>query len=177
MPFIEVRSGGPDIPDGAYTVTLADIDGPRTVLAQRGPKAGSEVDLLDWKFVIDSGPHENIEIVASTSTASGPRSKMYAFLTALFGGRAPAIGTQLEKGDLVGRQALATIQKDDEGWLRITNLSAVPAMAAYPAPGVAGQPVGATTAPATPAPAEVVQPAAAAPLREQAPAADSGVPF
>lgn len=171
MPFIEVKGGGPDIPDGVYPVILSDIVGPRTVTAQRGPKAGQDVDLLDWKFVISDGPHAEIEIEASTSTASGPRSKMYAFLTALFGGRAPAIGTAIEKGDLVGRVALATVQKDEEGWLRITNLSAAPVMAQYPAPGVAPVAADAPPAPVQAAPAAAPT---AQPLREQV---DPTVPF
>lgn len=125
-PFIEISGSGPDIPDGVYQVILTDIVGPRTVTAQRGPKAGQDIDLLDWKFAVESGQYENTEIEASTSTASGPRSKMYAFLTALFGGKAPPVGTRLEKEQIVGRSALATLQKDDSGWLRITNLGAVP---------------------------------------------------
>lgn len=126
MPFIEVTQSGPDIPDGPYTVTLVDIKGPKTVTAQRGPKAGQDIELLDWQFAVDDGPHNGVTIEASTSTASGPRSKMYGFLTALFGGVAPAIGTGYEKTDLVGRRALATIRKDDTGWPRIENLSALP---------------------------------------------------
>ncbi len=127
MPFIEVTQSGPDIPDGVYPVTLVDIKGPKTVTAQRGPKAGQDIDLLDWEFAIDDGPHDGVVISASTSTASGPRSKMYAYLTALFSGVAPQIGSGFEKPDLCGRRALATVKKDDAGWLRIENLGAMPA--------------------------------------------------
>ena len=73
---------------------------------------------------------------------------MYAYLTALFNGVAPAIGSKFEKTDLNGRRALATIKKDEAGWLRIENLGAMPASMlsarvaqATGAPTVAGSPV------------------------------------
>jgi len=144
MPFIEIHQSGPDIPDGVYPVTLVDIKGPKTVTAQRGPKAGQDIDLLDWEFAVDDGPHEGVVISATTSTASGPRSKMYAYLTALFNGVAPAIGAKFEKTDLNGRRALATIKKDDGGWLRIENLGAMPAsMLGARVAAMAGAPVAA----------------------------------
>lgn len=162
MPFIQVTAGGPDIPDGVYPVILTDIKGPRTVTAQRGPKAGQDIDLLDWIFAIDApnNPYDAYSIDVSTSTASGPKSKMYGFLTALFGGVAPTVGAAFEKEHLVGRRALATVQKDAEGWVRIVNLSAIPVTlqqaafqrvttvatppVAAPAPTPAPQPVAAT---------------------------------
>jgi hypothetical protein len=124
MPFITVSRGAPssDIEPGVYPVTLTEISDPRTVTARQGPKAGQDVDLIDWTFALDN----DATIDASTSTASGPKSKMYAYLTALFGGQAPPIGTQLEKDQLIGRMALATIQLDEAGWPRIVNLGALP---------------------------------------------------
>ena len=62
MAFIEVTQSGPDIPDGVYPVTLVDIKGPKTVTAQRGPKAGQDIDLLDWEFAVDDGPNEGVVI-------------------------------------------------------------------------------------------------------------------
>lgn len=152
-PFITVTPGGPEvpIPDGVYTVTLTEINGPKTVTAQRGKNAGKDIDLLDWIFAIDAGPLEGNEVEASTSTASGPRSKLYGFLTALFGGQAPPIGTQVGKDHLIGRRALATIRTDESGWPRIENLSALPAQmyAPGPVPEAAAVPQPAT-APAAP---------------------------
>lgn len=126
MSFIEIKAGGPDIPDGVYPVELTSVSDPKTVTAQRGEKAGQDMDLIDWSFNIMSGPHAGTELQASTSLNSGPRSKMYAFLTALFGGNAPPIGTRLEKSDLVGRQAQAVVQRDDSGYVRVKNLLALP---------------------------------------------------
>ena len=126
-PFVTVSSGGPDIPDGVFSVTLTAIEGPKTITPQNGPNAGQDVDIFEWAFVVDEGDYENTEIQATTSTASGPRSKMFAFLTALMGGRAPQVGTSFEVTDLVGRRALATIRRSDSGWPRIENLGALPA--------------------------------------------------
>lgn len=167
MPFIEVSSGASAIPDGAYPVQLSDIRGPKTVVAQRGPNAGQEVQLLDWVFHVSQtgSPHDGEEIVGSTSTASGPRSKLYAWLTALMNGVAPAPGSAFEKEHLVGRLAVATIQKDQDGWPRLTNLSAMPVAgqqaafaAATGAPAV--QPAAPVAAPQPAAPATAPQPVA-----------------
>lgn len=158
MPLFTINQGGPDIPDGVYSVILTGIAGPKTVMAKRGPKAGQEIDLYDWDFAVDEGDFENTEIQSSTSSASGTRSKMYAYITALLGGKAPAVGTSFEVGDLVGRRALATIRKDETGWPRIENLGALPVSMRLPvgptAPAVAQaaevrQPVSVAAAPAT----------------------------
>lgn len=129
MALFEIKAGGPDIADGVYPVVLVKIEGPKTVTAQRGPNAGKDIDLFDWTFAVDAvgTPEDGTEIEASTSTASGPKSKMFAWLTALLGGKAPAVGTKFEVGDLLGRSALATIRKDDNGWPRLENLGAMPA--------------------------------------------------
>lgn len=125
-PFIEVTQGGSNVPDGVYPVTLTQISDPKTVTAQRGPKAGQEIQLLDWTFAIDEGELEGAELQTSTSLASGPKSKMFGYLTALLGGKAPAIGSSFEKSALIGRRALATVRADDNGWPRIENLGAMP---------------------------------------------------
>lgn len=175
--FVTVNAGGPDIPDGVYLVQLIKISDPKTVTAQRGPKAGEEVDLIDWTFQITQpgdGVHEQ-ELEASTSTASGPRSKMYAWLTALFGGVAPVVGASFKKSDLVGRYALATTRKDDTGWPRIENLGAAPAALLQARIAQAtGTPIQAQGAPAPAA-------ASTAPLRETVAAgtgaAEADLPF
>lgn len=160
--FITVNPGGPDIPDGVYLVQLTKISDPRTVVAQQGPRQGEEVDLIDWVFTIDqpgTDVHDQV-IDASTSTSSGPRSKMYAWLTALLGGVAPAVGTPFKKSDLIGRYALATTRKNDAGWPKIENLGAAPAaLLATRIAQATGAPVQANGAPAPAA-------AGAAPLRE-----------
>ena len=150
--FITVSAGGPspdeDIADGVYVFILSKIADPKTVTARRGPKAGQDIDLIDWDFAIDQPgtPFDGLVLSESTSTASGPRSKMYAYLTALFGGVAPPAGTKLRKEDLVGRRALGTVTHDEGGWPRMSNLGALPAsMVAAPTTPVVVPPATVTT--------------------------------
>jgi hypothetical protein len=152
--FITVRQGGVDIPDGVYPVILTEISEPKTVTAQRGPNAGKDIDLLDWTFAIDAGEYEGTEITSSTTTASGPKSKLFSYLTALLEGKAPPVGATFERTDLVGRTALATIRRDDGGWPRIENLGAMPTTMptpkpTRPAPVTSSQRAAAAAAPAT----------------------------
>jgi len=126
--FIEVSKGGnapDDWKDGTYEVELTGISDPRTITAQRGPNAGQDMDLIDWEFAIVGGAFSGQTVEASTTMATGPKSKMYGFLTALFGAE-PPIGTRLEKSDLIGRHALAAIQADEGGWLKIKQMGALP---------------------------------------------------
>lgn len=173
MPFIQVSSGGSsDVPEGVYEVVLTKISDPKYVTAQRGPKAGEEIALIDWTFAIVAGDHADKELQASTSTASGPKSKMFAFLTALLGGKSPGVGQQFEKTDLIGRMALATVTIDDQGWARVANVSAMPSSMLSQHVGAAtGAPV-ATARPASrslnlqPAAAPIAAAAAAAPAAQ-----------
>lgn len=166
-PFITISSGGAsDVPEGVYEVVLTAISDPKIVTAQRGPKAGQDIALIDWTFAIAAGEHQDKELQASSSTASGPKSKLFAFITALYGGKSPVIGTKLEKAELIGRMALATVALDEGGWPRISNLGAIPAsmLAAHVArttgAPTSGTPVTRNAAPLNLAPAAVpTQPA------------------
>lgn len=132
MPFIEVKSGAPQAPqdwqDGTYRLQLTGIADPKTVTAQKGQMAGQDVDLIDWTFVIDAGqPFVGLEIRRSTSTASGPKSAMFPILTALLGGRPPAVGQKFEKADLIGRKVYGALAIEDSGYIRVNTLTALPA--------------------------------------------------
>lgn len=118
-----------DITPGVYEVTLTDISEIRTIFPQTGPNAGKEVSLRDWTFTLEDGT----DVRGSASTASGPKSKTYSWMTALLGGTPPAVGQSYPKSQLLGREALATIAIDEGGWAKITGLSAKPkARAAAP---------------------------------------------
>jgi len=122
-----------DIAPGTYEVTLTEISEPRTIFPQSGPNAGKEVTLRDWTFALEDGT----EIRGSASTASGPKSKTFAWLTALLGGTPPVVGQSYPRAQLIGREALATIAVDEGGWPKITNLSARPKARAVAPPPVA----------------------------------------
>ena len=91
--IITISAGAPptDLTPGVYEVTLTDISEPRTIYPQTGPNAGKEVQLRDWTFALEDGT----EVTGSASTSSGPKSKTYAWLTALLGGTPPAVGPEL----------------------------------------------------------------------------------
>lgn len=119
-----------DVEPGVYEVTLVEISEPRTIFPQTGVNAGKEVTLRDWTFALEDGT----TVVGSASTASGPKSKTFAWLTALLGGTPPVVGQPYPRSQLLGRAALATITVEESGWARITNLSALPkSMRAQPA--------------------------------------------
>lgn len=145
--FITISAGAQtDVDPGVYEVTLTDISEPRTILPQSGPNAGKEVTLRDWSFAMEDGT----EIRGSASIANGPKSKTYAWLTALLGGTPPAVGQSYPKAQLLGRMALATVTVDEGGWPRITNLSALPKAKVKAAPVAAApsaQPVAASEIP------------------------------
>jgi len=169
QPLITINRGGQDVPEnfepGPYIVVLTALNGPKTVTAQKGPKAGQDIDLFDWIFNIFDGAFEGLEVQASTSTASGPKSKLFGYITALSGGRPPAVGTGFNRDDLVGKLALATININEGGWLVIDNLSAVPAsILAGRVAASTGAPVTAPGAPAPVAAPAVGQPAADLPF-------------
>lgn len=133
MPLLTVTAGGPEIPENVYSVTLTKIEGPKSIFPQSGPNAGQEVHIFDWLFTVDEGEYEGTEIQATTSVASGPRSKMYSWITALMGGKAPAIGATFEAEDLEGFRAIATVVRSETGWPRIENLGAFPVAPVRPA--------------------------------------------
>ena len=143
--IITISAGAPqtDLQPGVYAVTLTDISEPRTIFPQTGVNAGKEVQLRDWTFALDNGE----EVRGSASTASGPKSKTYLWLTALLGGTPPVVGQSYPKSQLVGRLALATISIDAGGWAKIDNLSAMPRQAAPAAAPVAAAPVAAPARP------------------------------
>lgn len=160
MTSIVIGSGGPTIADGVYSVILTGL-GEKTIIPGSGPNTGQEIDIYSWDWAVDEGEYENLELQSTTSFASGPKSKLYSYITALLGGKPPESGTKFEVGDLVGRRALATVRTAENGWPKIENLSALQTMLA-PRPVATGtvaaarqtaavrQPVAVTTAAVSP---------------------------
>ena len=168
---------------GVFPVTLIGIGEERESDGQFGLR-----NVQEWQFAIDdpSSPFDGQLLWDSWVTAPKngqvhPKSNFYGYMTALFGGRTAPEGTEIDiETQLIGRQALATVVRRDDGSMRITNLGAMPTQPVTAAPT-------ATQAPA-PAPAPVQQQAAGAaqpaqaapqPLRQQVAAApaDDSLPF
>lgn len=154
MTTLTITQGGPDIDDGTYPMCLMKLEGPKTIVPQSGPNAGQDIDIYDWLFQTSAG----VEIPDSTSTASGPRSKMYAWLTALQNGRPPAVGQSFASEELIGRWVLGTIRRNEAGWPKIAQLVALPAeMQQQQFAQATGAPTAAPAAPGPVAPPQVPQ--------------------
>jgi hypothetical protein len=162
---------------GVFPVTLVEISPRRTIVPQTGPNAGKDVDLQDWTFAIDDGGDHEGQVIVEGCTAPRigkdgvetihPKSKYYGWMTALFGGRAAPEGTDIDvEKVMIGRRALATIQRENGGYLKLVNLGALPTQTANIGNGTGRKPK-----------APEPEPVPAPPLREQVAAGVSDLPF
>jgi hypothetical protein len=121
--FLEFSQGAgqSDIAPGTYNVTLTEVSEVRTQVANQGPNAGKEFSIRDWTFFTD----DDQEIRDSASVSRSNRSKQYQWVTALLGGTPPALDQKLSLSQLIGREAIATVELVN-GWPKITTLSARP---------------------------------------------------
>lgn len=132
MPFLEIKPGRRTetegtwmTNEGVYAAILVEITDPYRFTPSTGFNAGEEQTRIDWLFAIDStDEYDGHLITYRTSQATGPRSAINALLTALFGGKAPPIGTKLEKEQMLGRSAVLTLEYNGQ-YLNITNIGPV----------------------------------------------------
>lgn len=130
--FIEIRPGrrtqteGEYLTEpGVYQAGLVEVSDPWTFVPKAGFNAGEEVTRISWVFAVeDDDAHDGQLIEYLTSAATGPKSNMYALLTALFGGKAPPVGTKLEKRQLIGRSVQLTLAYNGD-YLNVTNVAAI----------------------------------------------------
>lgn len=119
MPLIRIEEapGVEAIKPGTYPVTLIDIRPDTIITNDRGAQ-----DIFRWKFAVDDGSEEGVEFEAISSQLTSPKTKLYAWLTALLGEDKVGVGMDFEKKDLVGREALGQFQTDAKGWTQLTAL-------------------------------------------------------
>jgi hypothetical protein len=126
----------PDEP-GSYPATLVSVE-------RRGPfdddkKPGETYYMLEWGFAIEGQPDDACMVWYSTSEMTGPKSKMYGLISALYGGREAPVGTKLDvKTQLIGREVLVGVGRNPKGYMTVTQV--LPKMAARSAPPVAPAP-------------------------------------
>lgn len=111
--MFNIGAGTASVPAGTYTGILEKVE-PEQVTSQYGQKV-----MWRWTFLL-SVNGEARELDGLTSQATSPKSKAYAWLTAILG-RAPAIGETLEPP--IGKQVLVTVKEKDNGWPAISGLS------------------------------------------------------
>lgn len=111
MPF--TISEGINIPDGQYLATLESVEVENT-----GGFDGT--GFRTWNWLVDVNG-EMTPLSAVTSHNTGPKSKAYAWLTALL--RRPLLaGEQLD--DPVGQRVMITIGRNAKGYASITGVAA-----------------------------------------------------
>lgn len=130
MPLIEVSSGAPTIPQGTYPASVVGIT--EKSLATKYSKPGQEDDFLEWTWLVHLPGGHTEEIRSLTTTATGPKSRVFEYLMALLG--KVDIGDGFEESDLVGKQAMLSIIINDDGFSKVDRVVAMPAQAA-PAKG------------------------------------------
>jgi len=131
--------------DGTFAATLVEF-GDVVSTDNEGKPLISSVDgqpysYREWTWAIDGAPEDANLIWGRTSGASGPKSKAYGWLVALFGGVAIPANTHLDDTQLCGRMALISVRRNPEtGYTNIEGVMAMP-KAPTAAPKAAGKPV------------------------------------
>src|SRR5262245_32052430 len=157
MPLIVVTEGTPALEPGSYPATLVAIK-PKRLVTQYS-KNGEEQDFLEWTWLVE-GPDKDIEITSLSTTATGPKSKIVTYLTALVG--SAEIGAGFDEKDLVGKKVIVATVVDANGFSKIDNVLAPPKTRQAPANG---QPPAA--APVAEAVVEEAAPVAVTPTAEE----------
>lgn len=125
MPLITVKAAVPSIPAGTHRATLISI-APKSMVTQYskiGPDGKPlEQDFLEWTWDI-----KGETINSLTTVASGPKSRINEYLVALMGADKVQIGAGFEESDLVGKQVMAQVIVNDDGFSKIDRLMAVEA--------------------------------------------------
>lgn len=169
-PAFTVGAGGSDIPEGWYPMILTDIGEPKAITSQYG-----ETQLRDWNFqVVGAGQYEDTEVRGATTTATGPKSKAYAWLRVLLG-REPQKGEQIAKESITGRVVYGYVERKDD-WPRVGTVAPLPPTVAEQAFGqMTGAPMAQAPQPSAP-PAPAYQPAPQQPVVQTMPVPSAPVP-
>jgi hypothetical protein len=109
--------------------------------------------LIRWAFSLDDeiDPETNSTLILDgvTSTATGPKSKMRPWVTALLGRSLDeAVTLSALKAQAVGRPCLVVVDINDDGYSKVFNV--IPPAKVKPAPAAAAQPGEFDGAPVTP---------------------------
>lgn len=110
--------------EGTFPATLVthELRGPFD--SKQNP--GEQFRLHEWGFSIDD-VGDNSMVWATSGESTGARSRTFGIITALFGGKQPPVGQQLDiEKHLIGRRALVTVRRDDNGYMKVDAVTPVP---------------------------------------------------
>jgi hypothetical protein len=111
MPFV-IKGPSITINDGTYPAVLESV----TTEPSQNPSIPG--DVRRWTFLVEhDGKVEPLEALSSDATS--PRSKVYAWLTALIG-REPKAGETIE--DPTGARCLLQITHNEKGFPKVSNV-------------------------------------------------------
>jgi len=158
VPLITVKSGS-SVPAGTWLAELVGI-APKRMVTQYS-KNGEEQDFLEWTWLVH-GKDGDGEINSLTTTATGPKSRIFEYLVALLGAAKVQVDAGFEESDLVGKQVMVQIVITDDGFSKIDKIMGAPSGGKATA-----------AAPAAPQPAAAEQPA----VVDAGPAKDDDLPF
>jgi len=99
VPLITVKSGS-SVPAGTWLAELVGI-APKRMVTQYS-KNGEEQDFLEWTWLVH-GKDGDGEINSLTTTATGPKSRIFEYLVALLGAAKVQVDAGFEESDLVGK--------------------------------------------------------------------------
>jgi len=125
--------------DGTFVATLVEFGDVVSTDNEGKPliskATGEQYAYREWTWAIDGAPEDANLIWGRTSGASGPKSKAYGWLVALFGGVSIPANTKLDSPQLCGRQALISVRRDPEsGYTNLEGVMAMPKTAAATKP-------------------------------------------
>jgi hypothetical protein len=108
----------PVLDPGTYEMVLLALT-PKDIVVN-----GEDRAIFEWRFgLVDD---DTIEVNGVTSQMTTPRSKLVAWVAALAGPDAVAVGAEYDEKDLVGKSALVTVAIADSGWLKVMDVGPKP---------------------------------------------------
>jgi hypothetical protein len=121
VPLITVTAGTPVLPAATYPATLIGIKPKR--LTTKFSKPGTEDDFLEWTWLVE-GSDKDVEVTSLTSVATGPKSRIFEYLTALLGAGNVNINDGFDENDLVGKKAQLSIVVTEDGFSKVDQIVA-----------------------------------------------------
>lgn len=107
---------GSDVQPGTYPATLVELE-PFEIEVE-----GEQRPLYRWTFALEDG-EQTVEGISSRSQS--PRGKAAAWIAALTA-NSDVLGKSFRKTDLVGREALISIEADANGYPKVASVVAAP---------------------------------------------------
>jgi hypothetical protein len=120
MPKLTASRGGVEIDDGTYRATVLGIEE-----TDPTPNSPSDKPWLKWTFTVNDGTAEGVEMTAASSLRFGPKSKARLWAEALLG-RKLEVGEQFDTDQLLPRDCIVVIRRDEKDFAKITDVLPVP---------------------------------------------------